>query len=158
MLNASAGDGCFEIPVESESEKARKKLINEVTDEVKPLNNSWPDLNLQTADDTLDRHLKEDVPSEQDIICLYYVNEHNVETCPQIQILIGNHPYRALTDTGCQCSIILEELYNEFKATGLHTLELPTQNEVLKSAFTGRIKRVKRQALVKLQTNNVSLD
>jgi len=39
-----------------------------------------------------------------------------------------------------------------------YSLELPTQNVVLKSAFTGRIKRVKRQALVKLQINNVSLD
>jgi hypothetical protein len=29
---------------------------------------------------------------------------------------------------------------------------------VLKSAFTGRTKRVKRQALVKLRINNVSLD
>ena len=29
---------------------------------------------------------------------------------------------------------------------------------ILKSAFTGRTKRVKRQALVKLQINNVSLD
>jgi hypothetical protein len=55
-------------------------------------------------------------------------------------------------------SIISEELYNKFKARGLHSLELPTQNVVLKSAFTGRTKRVTRQALVKLQINNVSLD
>jgi len=67
-------------------------------------------------------------------------------------------PCRALTDTGCQCSIISEELYSEFKARGLDSLELPTQNVVLKSAFTGRTKRVKRQAFVKLQINNVSLD
>ena len=84
----------FEIPVESD--KARKKFINEVKDEVKLHNNIWPDINFQTVDDTLDRYLKEDIPSEWDIVCLYYVNENNVETCPQIQILIGNQPCRAL--------------------------------------------------------------
>jgi hypothetical protein len=89
---------------------------------------------------------------------LYYVNENNLETCQQIQTLIGNQPCRALIDTGCQCSIISEELYYDFKGRGLDSLELPTQNVVLKSAFTGRLKRVKRQALVELQISNVSLD
>jgi hypothetical protein len=100
----------------------------------------------------------EDVSSEQDIVFLYYVNENNVGTCPQIHILIGNQPCRALIDTGRQCSVISEELYNEFKARGLESLELPTQNVVLKSAFTGRTKRAKRQTLAKLHVNNVSLD
>jgi hypothetical protein len=146
----------FEIPVESE--KAREKFINEINGKVTLHNDIWPDINLQTTDDTLDRYLKEDVPSEQDLVCLYYVNENNVETCPQIQILIENQPCRALIVTGCQCSIISEELYNKFKARGLHSLELPTQNVVLISTFTGRTKRVRRQALVKLQINNISLD
>jgi predicted aspartyl protease len=146
----------FEIPVESE--KAREKFINEINDKVTLHNDSWPDINLLTTDDTLDRYLKEDVPSEQDLVFLYYVNENNVETCPQIQILIGNQPCRVLIDTGCQCSIISKELYNKFKARGLYSLELPTQNVVLKSAFTGRTKRVRRQALVKLKINNFSLD
>jgi len=114
----------FEIPVESE--KARKKFINEINDEVILHNDIWPDMNLQKSDDIVDRYRKEDVPSEQDIVCLYYVNKNNVEKCPQVQILIGNQPCRALIDTGCQCSIKLEELYNEFKAGGLHSLELPT--------------------------------
>jgi len=96
-----------EIPVESE--KARKKIIDEINDD-KLHNDICPDVKLQTTDDTLDRYLKEDVPSEQDIVYLYYVNENNVETCPQIQILIGTQPCRALIGTGCQCSIISEEL------------------------------------------------
>ena len=58
----------------------------------------------------------------------------------------------------CATAVPSEELYSEFKARGLDTLELPTQNVVLKSAFTGRTKRVKRQALVKLKINNLSLD
>jgi hypothetical protein len=106
----------FEILVESEN--ARKKFVNEITDEVKLRNYIWPDMNLRTIEDTLDRYLKEDVPSEQDIVCLHYVNENNVETCPEIQMLIGNQPCGALIDTRCQCSIISEEIYNEFRARG----------------------------------------
>lgn len=75
----------FKIPVASK--KAIKKFINEINDEVKSHNDIWPDINLRTTDNTLDHHLKEDVPSEQDIAGLYYVNENNVETSPQIQIL-----------------------------------------------------------------------
>jgi len=30
----------------------------------------WPDTKLQTTDDTLDRYLKEDVPSKEDIVCI----------------------------------------------------------------------------------------
>jgi len=41
----------FEIPVESD--KARKKFINEVNNEVKPLNDIWPDLNFQTTDSSV---------------------------------------------------------------------------------------------------------
>jgi hypothetical protein len=146
----------FEIPVESE--KARKKFINEMNDEIKLHNDVWRDINLQTTDDTLDGYLKEDVSSEQDLVCLYYVNENNVETCTKIQILIGNQPSRALIVTACQCSLISEELYNEFKAGGLDSLELPTQNVIMKSVFTSRTKRVRRQALVKIQINDISLD
>jgi hypothetical protein len=88
-----------EIP--AESEKARKKIINGINGDVKLHNDIWPDIKLQTIDDTLDHYLKEDVPSEQDIVYLYYVNENSVETCPQIQILIGTQPCRALIGTGC---------------------------------------------------------
>jgi len=90
----------FEIPVESE--KARTKIINEINDELILHNDICPDKNLQTTDDTLDPYRKEDVPSEQNIVCLYYVNENNVGTCPQVQILMGNQPCRAIIDTGCQ--------------------------------------------------------
>jgi len=57
----------FEILVESK--KARKKFINESNDEVKSYDDIWPDINLQTTD-TFDHYLKEDVPSEQDIVCI----------------------------------------------------------------------------------------
>jgi hypothetical protein len=58
------GRQVFEIPVESE--KAQKKFINEIN-EVILHNDIWPDINLQTTGDTLDRYRK-DVPSKQDIV------------------------------------------------------------------------------------------
>jgi hypothetical protein len=69
----------FETPVESV--KARKKFISEINDEVISYNDIWPHINLQTTDDTLDLYLKEDVFSERDFVCLYYVKENNVQTC-----------------------------------------------------------------------------
>jgi hypothetical protein len=74
----------FEITVESD--KTRKKFIKEIIDEVKSHNGSWPSINSQTTDNRINCYLKEDVPSEQDIVCLYYFNKNNVETCPQIQM------------------------------------------------------------------------
>ena len=85
---SQCGQQVFEIPVESE--KDRKKFINEMNDEINLHNDVWPDINLQTTDETLDRYIKEGVSSEQDLVCLYYVNENNVETCTKIQFLIGN--------------------------------------------------------------------
>ena len=89
-----------------ESEKARKKFINEINDEVKLYDDIWPDKVANNRRHT--RLLSKDVASEQHIICLYYVNENNVETCPQIPMLKGNQPCRALIDIGCQRSIISE--------------------------------------------------
>jgi hypothetical protein len=51
-----------------------------------------------------------------------------------------------------------EELYSECKARRADWLELPTQNVLLKSAFTGKTKMVKRQALVPTKVNDVPID
>ena len=44
ILNASLGEGFFEIAVESE--KARKKFVNEINDKVKSRNDIWPHINF----------------------------------------------------------------------------------------------------------------
>jgi hypothetical protein len=106
----------------------------------------------------LGNQVKREIPSGWDDVCLYYVNENNLETCPQIQIVLENKSCKALIDTGCQCSIISEEMYSEFKTMEANWLELPTQNVILKSAFTGKTQRVKRQMLVQLKVHKVSID
>jgi hypothetical protein len=134
------------MPVESD--KAQRKFINKSSDNIKT---SWPAREQQIRGDSVESKIKGGVPSEEDVICFYYINEDNVETSPQIRVTIGKEQCKALIDTGCQCSVMSEELYEELKLKGLDSLELPMQNVVLKSAFTGRTKKVRRQALMKLQ-------
>ena len=43
----------------------------------------------------------------------------------------------------CATAVPSEVLYSEFKARGQNSLELPTQNVVLKSSFTGRTKEIR---------------
>ena len=53
----------FEIS--AESDKVRKKFINEVDDEVKQINDIWPNINLQTTDNKFECYLKEDYPQNR---------------------------------------------------------------------------------------------
>jgi transposase InsO family protein len=117
-----------------------------------------PSENKEIRSRYLNNQVKREVPSGWDYVCLYYINENNLETCPQIQIVLENKSCIALIDTGCQCSIISEEMYNQFKTMGANWLELPTQNVILKSAFTGKTQRVKRQVLVPLKVCQMSID
>jgi hypothetical protein len=78
----------------------------------------------------------------QDAVYLYFVNESNMENCPQIEILIGNQIVTALIDTGCQCSVMSEKFYSDLKTNGLNYMELPVQNIILQSAFSNKKARV----------------
>ena len=72
-------------------------------------------------------HLREKNASEYDIVYLHYVNEQNLGSCPLAKFLIGPHQYSAVLDTGCEASILSEQLYNELKLNGVESLELPTK-------------------------------
>jgi hypothetical protein len=65
---------------------------------------------------------EEKTASEYDIVYLHYVNEKNLGTCPQVNFLVGSHQYSAVLDTGCEASILSEELYDELKANGVKSL------------------------------------
>jgi len=54
--------------------------------------------------------------------------------------------------------VISEELFNEVKTKVLSSLELPTQNLVLKSAFTGKTKCERMQAIIELDCSGVIID
>ena len=96
--------------------------------------------------------------AEDDVIYLHYVNQQNVESCPQVNFLIGAHPYSAVLDTGCEASIMSKRLYSELKSKGIESLELPTQNLVLVGAFSGKEQRVKKQVYLTLKFGDVLID
>jgi hypothetical protein len=101
---------------------------------------------------------EENSSPECDIVYLHYVNEQNLGICPQVKFLIGSHQYSAILDTGCEVSILSEQLYNELKANGVENLELPTQNVVLVGAFSRKAHRVRKQVFVTLKFGDLNID
>ena len=102
--------------------------------------------------------VEEDELMAQDAVYLYFVNESNMENCPQIEILIGNQTCTALIDTGCQCSVMSEKFYNDLKTNGLNCMELPVQNIILQSAFSNKKARVRLQTLIELNCSGILSD
>ena len=83
-----------------------------------------------------------------------YVQENNLETRTQAKFL-AHQLCEAVLDTGCQCSVINEELCKELKFTAVNSLELPAQNVVLMRAFQGKTTRVKLQVMLELNYNRL---
>jgi len=77
---------------------------------------------------------------------------------PQINIMIGGEEVSALLDTGCELSILNEQLYNKSRLLGLDCLELPTQHLSLVSAFNERNKRIRKPALLEIQIGDSTVD
>jgi len=57
-----------------------------------------------------------------------YIAESLRQESPKLQIKIAGEEIQALVDTGCELSILNENLYNKLKHAGLQCLELPTQH------------------------------
>jgi len=72
--------------------------------------------------------------------------------------MIGGEEVSALLDTGCELSILNKQLYDKLQLLGLNCLELPTQHFNLVSAFYERNKRIKKQALLKIQRADSAVD
>jgi hypothetical protein len=96
--------------------------------------------------------------SEYDTIFLHYINEQNLGNSPQVKFCIGSQQYSAVVDTGCEASIMSKTLYNELKAKGVESLELPTQNVVLVRAFSNKAHRVRKQVFLILRFEDRHID
>lgn len=114
------------------------------------------DTESREKEDFVNLKSQKDIPREVDVICLYFVNERNVESSSQIKILIESQLCTALTR--CQCSVISEDLRNELKTKGLSSFELPTQNVALQFAFPDKAKRERRQAMIEFHRSDVISD
>jgi hypothetical protein len=77
-----------------------------------------------------------------------------------VKFLIGSHKCSAVLDTGCEASILSEQLYNELKANGngVESLELSAQNFVLVGAFSRQAQRVKKQVFFTLKFRNIHME
>ena len=106
-------------------------------------------------------NLEEDVVGgemEKDATYTLYIAESKRQECPKLKIMIGREEVSALLDTGCELSILNEQLYNKLRHLGLNCLELPTQHLNLVSEFNERSKRIKKQALLKIQIGDSTVD
>jgi len=75
--------------------------------------------------------------------------------CLRLKIRIGREEVSALLDTGCELSILYEQLYNKVRLLGLNCLELRTQHLNLVSAFNMRSKSIRKQTLLEIQIGTV---
>jgi hypothetical protein len=87
-----------------------------------------------------------------------YIAESRRHDTPKLQIKITGEEIQALIDTGCEMSILNKNLYNKLRYAGLQCLELPTQHVNLVSAFNDKSRRVKKQALLEVNTGGTKLD
>jgi hypothetical protein len=109
------------------------------------------------TDDFENLNSQKDIPREVEVICLHFVNERNVESCPQIKILIGPIIHRPHWHK-MPVFRNFRGLTQRVKAKGLSSFELPTQNVVLQIAFPDETKRERRQAVIEFHCNDVIID
>jgi predicted aspartyl protease len=95
---------------------------------------------------------------EKDVSYTLYIAECKRQECPKLRIRIGGEEVSALLDTGCELSVLNEQLYNKLRLLGLNCLELPTQHLNLISAFNERSKIIQMQALLEIQIGDSTLD
>ena len=93
------------------------------------------------------------MPDNDEILYMFYINEKKLNSCPRVQICIGNQRIPAVIDTGSQISLLSEELYHELRSEGMKGLELAVQNAVLVSAFGNKSKRIRVQTVLTLIVN-----
>ena len=95
---------------------------------------------------------------EKEVSYTLYIAESKRHECPKLKITIGGKEVSALLDTGCELSTLNEQSYNKLRLLGLNCLELPTQHLSLVSAFNERSKRIRKQALLEIQTGDSTVD
>jgi len=88
----------------------------------------------------------------------YYIAEDKLHECPGILVGIGGEELSAILDTGCELTLMNEDLYERIKQRGSKYLELPAQHLTLVSAFKDKSRRVKRQIFVPVELCTVVID
>jgi hypothetical protein len=88
----------------------------------------------------------------------YFIAEEKVHECPKMLVRIGGVEVLAILDTGCELTIMNQDLYKKIQREGNNYLELPTQHLTLVSAFNDKGKQVKKQMFVPITVGDVLID
>ena len=70
-----------------------------------------------------------------------------MQECSRITIEIVEEEDSAILDTGCELTLMNENLYEKIKQRGSKYLQLPAQHLTLVSAFNNKSRRVKDRFL-----------
>jgi hypothetical protein len=106
-------------------------------------------------------NLEKDVANvelEKAVSYMLHIDKSRRHECPKLKIVIGGEDISALLDTGCEMSILNEQLYNKVRLLGVNCLQLPTQHLNLVSAFNDRSKSIKKQARLEIQVGDSTVD
>jgi hypothetical protein len=87
-----------------------------------------------------------------------YIAEERLQECPRITIKIGEEEVSAILDTGCELTLMNENLYDRIKQRGNKYLELPAQHLTLVSAFNDKSRRVRKQTMLPVKSGDVTID
>jgi hypothetical protein len=105
---------------------------------------------LRVSEENLElRLLEHNVQNPNDAVHFFFINENNLQGCSRVKVSIGKHELAAILDCGSQTSLITEELYNKLISNGIESLEMPTQNDVLVSAFGNRTQGLRNRQCFK---------
>ena len=61
---------------------------------------------------------------EKSVSYTLYIAESKRHECPKLKIIIGGEEVSALLDTGCELSILNEQLYDKLRLLGLNCLRV----------------------------------
>jgi hypothetical protein len=59
------------------------------------------------------------MPENDEILYMAYVNKEMLNSCPMVPIRIGKRHIPDVINTGSQISILMEELYHEFRSVSV---------------------------------------
>jgi hypothetical protein len=93
-----------------------------------------------------------------DISYTLYIAESRLHECPTLNIKIAGEEIQALIETGCEMSILNENLYKKLRHAGSKCPELPTQHVSRVSVINNKCKMVKNQALLEVHIGSTKLE
>lgn len=91
-------------------------------------------------------------------VTVYTVNETRLYKCPHVEMSISGEKVIGILDSGAEATLVAEQLFERLTSKGAQLLSIPAVNCTLRSAFGGRSKRIKLQALIEIKIGEVTFE